>query len=526
MRSKVMSADEAVRLIVSGDTVTPTGSAGVVVPDLILAALGRRFVETGEPRDLTILTPIAVGDLGSQLGLDHVAKQGLIKRIIAGSYVNGTPEPGRSMEMTRMIVENEVEAYNLPLGVMMHLMRDIAARKPGVLTKMGIGTYMDPREGGGRLNERASEDIVKVVELEGEEWLLYRAMPVNVALIRGTTADEDGNVTMEHEGMSLGNLAQALAAHNCGGRVIAQVKRVVKRGTLNPQLVRVPGAFVDAVVVDEGQLQAPGLMYNPATTGEIRVPVESLASLPLTPEKVVARRAAMEMRSGWLCHLGVGTSGMVPRIAVEEGLEERVTFTVEQGAIGGVSLNAPHMGLSINPAAILDAPTQFDYIQGGGFDVAFLALAEVDRNGSVNVSWLPKLPHVLGGCGGFIEISQSARKLVFCGLFSAGGAQLGIRDGALRIEAEGRHCKFVDRVQHLTFNGRLAAESDQDVTYITERAVFKLTREGLMLVEVAPGIDAQRDVVQRMQFQPLISPTLAVMDVRLFREARMGLSLP
>lgn len=525
MSGKVVPVEEAVRLIRTGDVVTPSGSAGVVVPDLLLAALGRRFVETGEPRDLTILAPIAVGDLDSQLGMDHLAHPGLVKRMIAGSYVNGNPAPGRSLAIARMVAQNEIEAYNLPLGVVMHLLRDIAARKPGVLTKVGMGTFVDPRNGGGRLNECAREEIVKLVELEGEEWLFYKAMPVDVALIRGTTADEDGNVTMEHEGMYLGTLAQALAAHNCGGRVIVQVKRVAQRGSLNPQLVRIPGAFVDAVVVDEQQLQAPGLAYDPATSGEIRAPVDRLEPLPLGPEKVIARRAMLEVKKGWLCHLGVGISGLLPRIAVEERVLEHVVFTVEQGAIGGVSLNAPTMGLSINPAAILDAPSQFDYICGGGFDVACLAFAEVDRHGNVNVSWLPGLPHVLGGCGGFIEISQNARRVLFCGQFSAGGTKIGVADGSLRIVQEGRHCKFVEQVQHVTFNGRLARERGQEITYITERAVFQLTPGGLMVTEVAPDVDLERDVVSRMQFRPLVSPSVGAMDARLFRSQPMGLRL-
>jgi acyl CoA:acetate/3-ketoacid CoA transferase len=519
----ILTAAEAASLIARGATVTISSSAAQLVPDTILGGIEARFLASGEPRDLTVVFPVAVGDSFGTVGLDHLAHPGLIKRLIGGSYVNG-PASKPAPKIYAMIFADQVEAYNLPLGVLMHLHRDIAARKPGVITKIGLGTFVDPRDQGGRMNSRTPPDLVETIQLRGEEWLLYQTFPIDVAIIRGTTADTHGNVTMEHEGVVLAVLAQAMAAHNSGGKVIAQVKRVAAAGTLDPQKVKVPGILVDALVVDPEQRQNTGIAYDPAISGEIRTAHYPVEPLSLGPEKVIARRALCQLRPGDIVNLGFGISSLVPQIAFEEGVFEQLNFTVEQGAIGGLPLTGFAFGASHNPEAIIDSAAQFDLIDGGGVTVGCLSFAEVDGRGNVNVSRLAAQPHVLAGAGGFINIAQGTRKILYCGTLRAGGLDIRVEDGSIRIVRDGRFPKFVTRTQQVTFNGELAAKAGQEVWYFTERGVFRLTPEGLLLTEVAPGIDVERDIQARVEFPLRLSPDVRPMDACLFRAEPMDLA--
>ena len=522
-KKPILTAEEAAQLVPSGATVTVSSSAAQLVPDKVLAGIGARFQATGEPKGLTMLFPVAVGDSFGTVGMDHLAHVGLIKRLIGGSYVNG-PASKPPPKIYAMILNDQVEAYNLPLGVLMHLHRDIAARKPGVITKIGLGTFVDPRDRGGRMNGVTPPDLVEVIQLLGEEWLLYRSFPIQVAIIRGTSADVNGNITMEHEGVTLAVLAQATAAHNSGGKVIAQVKRVVAAGTLDPQKVKVPGILVDALVVDPDQRQNTGIAYDPAISGEIRAATFPVEPVPLGPEKVIARRALMQIRPGDIVNLGFGISSLVPQIAFEEGVFDGLNFTVEQGAVNGLPLTGFAFGASHNPEAIIDSPAQFDLIDGGGVTVGCLAFAEVDGAGNVNVSRLKAQPHVLAGAGGFINIAMGTRKLVYCGTLTAGGLDIRIEDGRVRIVQEGRFQKFVERAQDVTFNGPRAAEQGQEVWYVTERGVFRLDRQGLLLVEVAPGVNLDRDIQSKVGFPLRVAPECRTMDARIFRPEPMGLA--
>ncbi|HWU39641.1 MAG TPA: CoA-transferase [Candidatus Acidoferrum sp.] len=519
----ILTVEEAAQLVPNGATVTVSSSAAQLVPEKILAGIEARFLTAGEPRHLTVVFPVAVGDSFGTVGLDHLAYPGLIKRLIGGSYVNG-PASKPPPKIFAMIHADQVEAYNLPLGVLMHLHRDIAARKPGTITKIGLGTFVDPRDEGGRMNRATPSDLVEVVQLLGEEWLLYRAFPIDVAIIRATTADRYGNLTLEHEGVVLAVLAQAMAAHNSGGKVIAQVKRVTASSTLSPHMVKVPGILVDALVVDPDQRMNTGISYDPAISGEIRSATFPVEPLPLGPEKVIARRALCQLGPGDIVNLGFGISSMVPLAAFEEGVFDSLNFTVEQGAIGGLPLSGYAFGASHNPEAIIDSAAQFDLIDGGGVTVGCLAFAEVDGQGNVNVSRLTAQPHVLAGAGGFINIAQGTRKLLYCGTLTAGGLDVRIEEGRVHIVRDGRFPKFVARAQHVTFNGTLAAKQGQEVWYITERAVFRLTTEGPLLVEVAPGIDVEKDIRAKLGFALCVAPNVQLMDGRLFGADRMGVA--
>jgi acyl CoA:acetate/3-ketoacid CoA transferase len=523
-RVQVVSPTDAASLIAGGTTVTVSSSSGLGCPDAVLRAIGERFAVSGEPRALTMIHPIAAGDMYGIDGIDHLAQQGLIKRVIAGSYPSG-PSSKPSPRIWRMIDENAIEAYNLPSGVLFHMLREAAAKRPGVLTTVGMDTVVDPRRAGGRMNAATTEDIVRVVEFDDRDWLFYPALPVDVAIIRGTTADEFGNIAMEHEGAYLGAYDQALAARNCGGVVIAQVKRLVAAGSLPPQSVRVPGILVDYVVLAPDQMQTTETPYEPAISGEIRRPESSFALAPWGPDKVIARRAAMELRHGDVVNLGFGISALAPRILLEEGLHGTVTWVIEQGAVGGMPLLEFQFGCAANAEAIVSSPDQFTYFQGGGFSRSLLSFMQVDSDGNVNVSRLGARPHVTAGIGGFIDITANARHLVFSGYFTAGGLAISFVDGEARIEREGRARKFVPEVEQVTFSGQRARQIGQRVTYITERCVLRLEEEGLTVVEIAPGVDLERDVLGQADIPLCVSPDLELMDGRLFREEPMGLSL-
>lgn len=526
MKNKIVTAQDAARLVPDGAVLAIGSSAGLNCPDMMLRAIGERFAAEGAPRDLTIFSPIAAGDMYGIKGIDHLARKGLIGTILAGSYPSG-PSSLPSPAIWEMIGRNEVAAYNLPSGVMYDMARDAAAKRPGVLTKVGLGTFVDPRLDGGKMNEAAARrgDVVRHVEFEGESWLHFPNLFPQVAIIRGTTADERGNISMEHEGAVLGMVDIALAARNSGGIVICQVKRTTTAGTIPAHAVHIPSTLVDYVVVDPQQAQATEILHDPAISGETRRPYASFEPEPFNVDKVIARRAAMELKEDDAVNLGFGISALVPKILIEEGWPEGVTWTIEQGAVGGVPLTGFAFGCAANAQAIFPTPQQFTYFQGAGFDCSLLSFLEVDADGSVNVSRLAARPYLTAGCGGFVDITTRARKIVFSGYFTAGGLDVAAEGRELRIRKDGKISKFVPKVSHVTFNGKMAAERGQDVTYVTERCVLKLGTDGLTVVEIAPGVDLQRDILDRSGTPLKVSPDLKQMDARLFSPDPIGLDL-
>lgn len=513
--SKLVSAKEAVKLIKDGDTVAFGGFVGAAHAEEVTAAIQASFLESSQPRDLTVVYAAGQGD-GKERGLNHLGEEGLVKRIVGGHW-------GLVPRLQKLALENKLSAYNLPQGVISHLFRDIAAGKLGVLTHVGLKTFADPRLEGGKINDVSKKDVdlVKVVNIEGEERLLYKAFPINVGIIRATYADSQGNCTMEHEGALAETLAIAQAAKNSGGKVIVQVKQVVEYGSLDARKVKIPGIYVDAIVVasEENHRQTFGTYYNPAYSGEIRVPVDSLAPLPLSERKIIARRAAMELIPDAVVNLGIGMPEGVASIAAEEGLKGMV-LTTESGTIGGIPAGGGDFGVTTNPDCVLEQPAQFDFYDGGGLDVAFLGLAQMDVHGNINVS---KFGPKIAGCGGFINITQNARKVIYCGTFTAGGLKVSVAEGKLKIDQEGKSKKLIGEVEQVTFSGAYAQEKGQPVLYITERAVFKLTPEGVELTEIAPGVDPQKDILDQMDFKPIMKD-VKTMDERIFRDALMGLA--
>ncbi len=523
--SKLVTAEQAAQLVRDGDVVTVSSSSGLGCPDKVLEALGARFAAEGHPRDLTTLHPIAAGDMYGIRGIDHIARPGMLRKVLAGSYPSG-PSSLPMPDIWRLIGENEIAAWNLPSGVMFDMHRDAAAKRPGVLTKVGLDTFVDPDRQGGAMNARAqAEPFVQKVWFAGEEWLFYPAVAPRVAILRATTADERGNLSCEHEGAFLGALDQALAARNNGGVVIAQVKRMVRAGSLKPLQVHVPGALVDFVVVDPDQQQTTQTPYDPAISGEVFRPDDSFELTDWSLEKVIARRTAQELASGQAAVLGFGISANVPRILMEEGLHGQVTWAIEQGAVGGVPLLGFAFGCAANADAIVPSPNQFTYFQGGGFDVALLSFLQIDRQGSVNVSKLGAKPYLTAGCGGFVDITTHARKLVFSGFFTA-GAKLQAGEGRLTIVQEGKSRKLVNGVEHVTFSARMGLARGQQVRYVTERCVIDLTPRGLTVREIAPGVDLERDILAQADFRLEVAPDLKTMDERLFHDAPLGLRLP
>ena len=522
--SKLVTAAEAVARINDNAVVTVSSSSALGCPDAVLQALGDRFDAEGTPRNLTTIHPIAAGDMYGVKGVDHIAKDGLLARIIGGSYPSG-PSSLPMPAIWAMVVEDRVAAYNVPSGILFDMHRDVAARRPGVLTQVGLDTFVDPIREGCAMNASAAETpIVHRAEFAGDTWLHFPNIVPNVAIIRATTADENGNLTYEHEGAYLGGLDQAIATRNHGGLVIAQVKRMTAAGSLRPHDVHVPGHLVDVIVLAPDQKQTTETPYDPAISGEIMRPWASFSLAEYGVEKIIARRAAMELREGMTANLGFGISAIVPRILLEEGAEQAVTWAIEQGAVGGMPLTGFAFGCASNADAFVPSPNQFTYFQGGGFDVSFLSFMEVDVDGNVNVSKLGKKPYLTAGCGGFVDITAHAKKIVFSGYFEA-GAQLDLTEDGLHVAKPGKFTKMVEAVEHVTFAGRRAKARGADVLYITERCVMRLGETGLVAHEIMPGIDPDRDIVAASQGRVSIASDATTMSLSLLRNDKMGLQL-
>ena len=514
MQNKVVTAEEAVKCIKTGDVVATEGFVGNGFAEAIAIALEKRFMDTNDPKDLTLVYAAGQGD-GKDKGLNHLAHKGLVKRVVGGHW-------GLAPKLQKMAFDNEIEAYNLPQGCISHMFRDIAAKKPRTITSIGLGTFVDPRISGGKINSITKDDIVEVVQFDGKDYLAYKTFPIDIAILRGTTADTNGNVTMEKEALFLEVTAMAMAAKNSGGKVIVQVERVAETGTLNAKQVKIPGMLVDYVVVakPEDHWQTFAEQYNPAYSCEVKVPVSSIKPMELDVRKVIARRAAFELDPASIVNLGIGMPEGVANIAAEEGIIDFMTLTAEPGVIGGVPAGGLSFGAATNTDAMIDQPYQFDFYDGGGLDLTVLGLAQADRYGNLNVS---KFGPKLAGAGGFINISQTAKKVVFVGTFTAAGFDIAVENGKINIKKEGKVKKFVADVEHITFSGKYAAENGNYVLYITERCVFKLTKEGLELTEVAPGVDIDKDIVGQMDFKPVIKGTPKLMDARIFSDVKMNI---
>jgi propionate CoA-transferase len=514
--SKVVSMNEAIALIKDGDCIATSGIVMEGLPEEILIGIEKSFLETGKPNNLSAIFAAGQGAWDETHGWQHMAHEGLITHVIAGHY-------GTSKSFGKLVEDNKAAGYNLPQGVIVDLFHEAVKGMPGHITKVGLKTFVDPRIEGGKLNDKAKAagDIVKVVEVDGEEYLMYKTPKIDVALIRGTTADALGNISFEEEALPVDMRVIAMAAKACGGKVIVQVKYTCDR--LMTDQVAIPGIFVDAVVVSENPIenhrQTQLHFYEPSLSGHKFVPTSDVAVLPLNAKKVISRRAAMELTKGAVINLGVGAPEGVANVAAEEGISDMITMTSESGAVAGVPLGGKAFGAVQNAWAIVDQQTQFDFYDGGGLDVTFLGLAEADKIGNVNVSHFGTN---VTGCGGFINISQTTKNLVYCGTFTAGGLKETVADGKLTIDQEGRNKKFVKEVQQITFSGEYGIESNQNVLYVTERAVFKLVEGGLQLIEIAPGVDLQKDILDQMDFAPIVKD-YKLMDPALFTEGNFGL---
>ena len=503
--TKFLSAEEAALMVRNGDTVAVSGNgAGMTSAEAIFAAVEKRFLETGEPRGLTLVHSLGLGDRG-ELGTNRFAHEGMLARIIASHFT-------WSARIQQLIRDEKIEAYCFPGGVVQQLLREIGAGRAGLITHSGLGTFVDPRQDGGRCNERSTCELVELMHIDGREVLRYKPFKVDVAIIRGTYADRKGNISPEEEAVDLDIHTMAMAAHNCNGVVLAQVRQVVEPGILKARSVRVPGIMIDAVVEDSGQELFYGLPYDPTISGSQRAHLQKMsAKLPeKLARRIIARRAAMELRPGTSLNFGFGIPGGIFGVIAEKGIEDDLWMSVEQGTHNGRMLDERLFGAARNPDALVPSVDQFDYYSGGGIDQTFLGMGEADAQGNVNVS---HLGGNLVGPGGFIEIAQNAKCVVFCGTFDAQGSEVAFENGKLRIVKPGRIQKFVKAVERITFSGQYARQKKQEVLYVTERCVFSLDSEGLRLVEVAPGIEIERDILPYMAFRPVIR------DVKLMDKA-------
>lgn len=522
--SKVVSAPEAVSHIADDATVAVNSSSGLCCPDAVLAALGQRFDETGHPRNLTSIHPIAAGDFFGTKGVDHIAKPGCLSKIIGGSYPSG-PTKADPPLIWQMIVADQVKAYNVPSGLVFDMLREGAGQRPGVLTKVGMETFVDPDLEGCAMNAAArAEPIVERRSFDGEDWLYFKAIRPDVAIIRATTGDQRGNLSFEGEGAYLGAMEMALAARNCGGIVIAQVRQVAQTGSIRPHDVHVPGILVDYVVEAPEMWQTTATPYDPAISGEVIRPLDSFSLPEFGVQKVIARRVAQELQRGWAVNIGFGVSANVPRIFLEEGQHGAVTWVIEQGAVGGVPLLDFKFGCASNAEAFVASPHQFAYFQAGGFDCTLLSFLEIDAQGSVNVSRLPGTPHRTAGAGGFVDITTRAQRIVFSGTFNA-GAKMRIEAGRLVIDKEGHTAKFVEAVDQVSFSGKRAQAQGQQATYVTERCVVELRQGGLTVTEIAPGVDLKRDILDQAATPLRVADDVRPMPAALFQPGVIGLSL-
>lgn len=521
---KVTSGADAVAGIPDNAIVAVNSSSGLCCPDAVLEALGQRFDATGHPQNLTTIHPIAAGDFFGTKGVDHIAKPGLLRRIIGGSYPSG-PTKAEPPKIWQMITAEQVAAYNVPSGIVFDMLREAGAKRPGVLTKVGMGTFVDPDQDGCAMNDTArAAPIVRRQSFDGQDWLYFPSIVPDVAIIRATTADQRGNLSFEQEGAYLGAMEMAMAVRNNGGLVIAQVRRVAANGSIRPHDVHVPGILVDHIVEAPEMLQTTATPYDPAISGELIRPLDSFQTPEFGPAKVIARRVAQELRTGWAVNIGFGVSANVPRILLEEGRHGDVTWVIEQGAVGGIPLLDFKFGCASNAQAFVASPHQFAYFQAGGFDASLLSFLEIGEDGSVNVSRLRATPHRTAGAGGFVDITARAQKIVFSGNFNA-GAKMRIDNDRLVIDREGKVAKVVPAVDQISFSGPKAVERGADITYVTERCVMKLTTQGLVVTEIAPGIDLDRDILAQATGRLTVSDQLRTMDAALFQDRLIGLDL-
>ncbi len=489
-------------------------------PEEVLLEIEKRFLDLGSPRDIQLMWASGVGDGQRARGINHLCHEGLLKRVIGGHY-------GLIPRLVDMVSENKIEAYNFPQGVLTNMFRDMAANRPGVLTHVGLGTFVDPDVDGGKLNEKTTEELVRKIKIEEQEYLLYESQKIDVAIIRGTEADEDGNIGISKEALRLEHLPVAMAARNNGGLVIVQVERLVKRGTIDPKNVIVPGVMVDVVALVEDEKNH---MQNAATQFDINfissngiIPEKAIKPTNMNARRIIARRSAMQVTADKrVLNYGIGVPESVADVLKEEGLEHHFIATVEPGIYGGSAQGGLNFGSAYGPQAIIDHPYQFDFYDGGGIDLTFLGMAQCDAKGSLNVS---KFGPKIAGCGGFIDISQNAKECVFCGTFTAGGLETLVENGKLSIVKEGKVKKFIAQLEHITLNGEVEARKDKKISLVTERCVFEVRPEGLTLTEIAPGIDLDRDILSQMEFEPIVAKELKTMDDRIFRDEPMGLTL-
>lgn len=516
MNPKVITSKEAAYMVKDGAWLCSQGMGGNDLAEELMLELGKRFEETGKPEHIKWMHSSGNGDKGSR-GLNHVAHEGMLDEIIGGHFI---PAP----KVQDLIENNKCKGYNLPQGVISQMFRDIAGNRP-TISRIGLKTFVDPRLQGGKLNDITTEERVEPITIDGVEYLKYKhPESLDYAFLRGTYADERGNISFEEEGMIGESIDAAHAVKNSGGIVFVQVKKVVENGSLDPRYVHIPGTLVDYIVpVSDmhNHMMTFDEDFNPAYCGACRVKVDFKAGdQKMDAKRIIARRSAMELKPNSIVNLGIGTPEFIGVVAEEEGLRDSMTLSIESGPVGGIPVSGIGFGVSMNPDCILTQATQFDFYDGGGLDLAFLGLAEADKAGNVNVS---KFGPKIAGAGGFINITQATHDVVYCGTMTAGGLKIEVKDGKLVILQEGRVKKFVEQVQHVTFSGELANETGQNVIYVTERAVFRLTEKGLTLAEIAPGMDLQKDIIDQMGFVPPIADDFKLMDERIFREGLMGL---